>query len=158
MDTLDNIDIKILKLLQDNSQLSTKEIAAEVNLSTTPVYERIKRLQSDGYIKKYVALLDAEKLKIGFTVFCNVKITSHNYKVARDFVSQVMNIPEVLECYAIAGAFDYLIKIQAPDMAYYRRFMFEVLGRIESIGSITSMFVMNEVKHTHCLPLFFKKN
>lgn len=154
MEGLDRIDLQLLSLLQENSQLSTKELASKVNLSTTPVYERVKRLHSEGYIKKYVALLDAEKLKIGFTVYCNVKITTHNYQVARDFVSQVMSIPEVLECYAVAGAFDYLLKIQAPDMASYRRFVMEVLGRIESIGSITSMFVMNEVKKTHCLPLF----
>lgn len=156
MENLDKIDIQLLKLLQNNSQLSTKELAAEVNLSTTPVYERVKRLQNEGYIKKYVALLDPDKLNIGFSVYCNVNITSHNYNVAQDFVEQIMGIPEVTECYAVAGTFDYLMKIQAPDMRYYRQFVIEVLGRIDAIGSITSMFVMNEVKNSHCLPLFVK--
>ncbi|MBD5212553.1 MAG: Lrp/AsnC family transcriptional regulator [Bacteroidales bacterium] len=150
---LDAIDLKILQILQQNSQKTTKEIAAEVNLSTTPVYERIKRLEKDGVIKGYVAVLNPDMLNLGFSVFCNVKLVSHSTDAAVDFMNVVKDIPEVAECYSMAGAFDYLLKIYAPNMQYYREFVIEVLGRIKSIGSVTSTFVMAEVKRTSALPL-----
>lgn len=157
MSTLDAIDIKLLELLQNDSEMSTKELAATVNLSPTPVYERVKRLEHDGYIKKYVALLDAEKLHLGFTVFCNVKLVGHSYDVFHKFMKRVVEIPEVTECYGLAGDCDYLLKVRAPDMDYYQRFILDVLGRIESISSVNSMFVLSEVKHTHVLPLRTKQ-
>lgn len=153
MNNLDAIDKKLLDLLQHNSQLSNKELAAAVNLSPTPVYERVKRLQNEGYIKKYVALLDAEKLHLGFTVYCNVKLVGHSYEVFHRFMDRIVEIPEVTECYGVAGDCDYLLKVRAPDMDYYQRFILDVLGRIESISSINSMFVLSEVKYTHVLPL-----
>lgn len=153
MYTLDDIDYKLLSLLQENARLTTKELAARVNLSTTPVYERIKRLESEGYIRGYVAVLDPDKLNLGFAVYCNVKLDRHSYGAVNEFMSVVRDIPAVTECYNMAGATDFLLKIYAPDMKYYRRFVMEVLGRIESIGSVASTFVMNEVKRTSSLPL-----
>lgn len=150
---LDTIDMKILQILQNNSQKTTKEIAAEVNLSTTPVYERIKRMERDGVIRGYVAVLNPDMLNLGFTVFCNIKLVTHSNAAAHDFMNLVRDIPEVLECYNMAGAYDYLLKIYAPNMNYYRDFVMEVLGNIKSIGSVTSTFVMAEVKHTSTLPL-----
>lgn len=143
---LDDIDIRILRLLQEDARLTTKQIAQKVNLSTTPVFERIKRLESDGFIKKYVAILDAEKVNRGFLVFCSVKLKQMNRDVANDFVSVVKEIPQVTECYNISGEFDYLLKINAPDMRYYNDFIINTLGTIESIGSILSTFVMKEIK------------
>lgn len=143
---LDDIDIMILRLLQEDARLTTKQIAQKVNLSTTPVFERIKRLESDGFIKKYVAILDAEKVNRGFLVFCSVKLKQMNRDVANDFVSVVKEIPQVTECYNISGEFDYLLKINAPDMRYYNDFIINTLGTIESIGSILSTFVMKEIK------------
>lgn len=143
---LDDIDIRILRLLQEDARLTTKQIAQKVNLSTTPVFERIKRLESDGFIKKYVAILDAEKVNRGFLVFCSVKLKQMNRDVANDFVSVVREIPQVTECYNISGEFDYLLKINAPDMRYYNDFIINTLGTIESIGSILSTFVMKEIK------------
>lgn len=153
MADLDATDMKILQILQQNSQKTTKEIAAEVNLSTTPVYERIKKMERDGVISGYVAVLNPDMLNLGFTVFCNIKLVSHSNEAAHDFMNIVRDIPEVLECYNMAGAFDYLLKIHAPNMNYYREFVMEVLGRIDSIGSVTSTFVMSEVKRTSMLPL-----
>ena len=150
---LDAIDLQILRALQENARLTTKELAARVNLSTTPVFERLKRLEKDGWIKKYVAVLDAEKLGRGFTVFCSVKLKQMSRQVARDFVSIIRDIPQVAECYNISGEYDYLLKIQSPDMKYYNEFIINVLGNIDAIGSVLSSFVMNEIKNTHAVYL-----
>lgn len=146
MDTLDQTDLKILRILQQNARLTNKELAAQVNLSTTPVFERLKRLERNGYIKKYVAVLDAEKLNRGFIVFCNVKMRRLSKEIARDFMERMLNIPEVTECYNISGQFDYMLKIHAPDMRYYQEFVLNQLGTIENLGSLESTFVMDTVK------------
>lgn len=146
MDTLDQTDLKILRILQQNARLTNKELAAQVNLSTTPVFERLKRLERNGYIKKYVAVLDAEKLNRGFIVFCNVKMRRLSKEIARDFMERMLNIPEVTECYNISGQFDYMLKIHAPDMRHYQEFVLNQLGTIENLGSLESTFVMDTVK------------
>ena len=146
MDTLDQTDLKILRILQQNARLTNKELAAQVNLSTTPVFERLKRLERNGYIKKYVAVLDAEKLNRGFIVFCHVRMRRLSKEIARDFMERMLNIPEVTECYNISGQFDYMLKIHAPDMRYYQEFVLNQLGTIENLGSLESTFVMDTVK------------
>lgn len=146
MDTLDQTDLKILRILQQNARLTNKELAAQVNLSATPVFERLKRLERNGYIQKYVAVLDADKLNRGFIVFCNVKMSRLSKEIARDFMERMLNIPEVTECYNISGQFDYLLKIHAPDMRYYQQFVLNVLGTIENLGSLESTFVMDTLK------------
>lgn len=151
MENLDKVDLQILRTLQENARLTTKELAARVNLSSTPVFERLKRLESQGYIKKYIAVLDAEKLNQGFVVFCKVKLRRLNKLIANDFIQVVQNIPEVTECYNISGEYDYLLKIHAPNMKYYQQFLLEVLGTIDSLGSLESTFVMDEVKHVYGL-------
>ena len=150
---LDSTDLDILRLLQENARLTTKELAARVNLSTTPVFERLKRLERSGFIRKYVAVLDAEKLHLGFVVFCSVKLKQMNRDIARTFISIIKDIPQVAECYNVSGEYDYLLKIHAPDMKYYNDFIINVLGTIDSIGSILSTFVMDEIKNTHALYL-----
>lgn len=146
---LDKTDLQILRMLQENARLTTKELAARVSLSSTPVFERLKRLESNGYIKKYVAVLDAEKLNQGFVVFCKVKMQRMNYDIAVAFARIVGEIPEVTECYNISGSFDYLLKVHAPDMKYYQGFVLNVLGRIENLGSVESVFVMDTVKQEY---------
>jgi Lrp/AsnC family leucine-responsive transcriptional regulator len=150
---LDNVDLQILRALQENARLTTKELAAQVHLSTTPVFERMKRLEREGFILKYAAVLDAGKLGRGFTVFCSVKLKQMTRSVARNFISVIKDIPQVIECYNISGEYDYLLKIQASDMKYYNEFIINVLGNIDSIGSILSSFVMDEIKNTHALYL-----
>ncbi len=150
---LDNIDLQILRALQENARLTTKELASQVHLSTTPVFERMKRLEREGFILKYAAVLDAGKLGRGFTVFCSVKLKQMTRSVARNFISVIKDIPQVIECYNISGEYDYLLKIQASDMKYYNEFIINVLGNIDSIGSILSSFVMDEIKNTHALYL-----
>lgn len=151
MDTLDKTDLQILRVLQSNGRLTIKELAAKVSLSSTPVYERLKRLESNGYIKKYIAVLDAEKLNQGFIVFCNVKLKRMNRDIAKDFMQMVQELPEVTECYNVSGSTDYLLKIHATDMKAYNDFLINKLGAIDSLGSVESMFVMSEVKHNYGL-------
>ena len=144
---LDAVDMEILRALQKNASLTTKELAAMVNLSTTPVFERVKRLEQRGYIKGYVAVLDAEKLGRGFVVFCSVKMRRIGREIAEDFARVVRSIPEVTECYNISGSYDYLLKIHAPNMKYYQEFVLNILGNIDHLGSLESTFVMDEIKH-----------
>lgn len=148
---LDKVDLQILRTLQENARLTTKELAAQVSLSSTPVFERLKRLEREGYIKKYIAVLDADKLNKGFVVFCNVKLRRMNKDIAMEFTRIVQQIPEVTECYNISGSYDYLLKIHAPNMKYYQEFIINVLGTVDSLGSLESMFVMDEVKHDYGL-------
>lgn len=150
-DRIDATDLRILRVLQENARLTNKEVAARVNLSTTPVFERIRRLEQQGYIRRYVAVLDAEKLGRGFVVFCSVKMQHICREIAENFARVVRDIPEVTECYNVSGSFDYLLKIHAPDMAYYRDFVLNVLGSIDHLGSLESTFVMDEIKHNEGL-------
>ena len=148
---LDKVDLQILRTLQENARLTTKELAAQGSLSSTPVFERLIRREREGYIKKYIAVLDADKLNQGFVVFCNVKLRRMNKDIAMEFTRIIQNIPEVTECYNISGSYDYLLKIHAPNMKYYQEFIINVLGTIDSLGSLESMFVMDEVKHDYGL-------
>ena len=144
---LDKTDLMILRALQQNARLTTKELAAQVHLSTTPVFERQKRLERMGYIRKYVAVLDADKLNRGFIVFCNVKLRRMNRDIAQDFADRIRDTEQVSECYNISGNFDFMHKIHAPDMKAYQEFILNTLGAIESVGSIESTFVMSEIKN-----------
>ena len=153
MENLDSIDLKLLKLLQVNSRLTTKELAQEVGLSISPVYERVKRLENEGYIDRYVALLDPSKLNLGFIAFVAVKLARQSFEGAMKFVKVVQNIPEVAECFSVVGRYDYLLKVYAPDILYYRTFVLDVLGGIDSVGNIESSFVMSVVKNDTALPL-----
>ena len=143
---LDETDLQILKTLQKNAKLTTKELADAVHLTPTPVFERQKRLEKKGYIKKYVAILDAEKLNLGLLVFCKVKLKQINHEIADAFVRRIQRIPEVTECYNTSGAYDYLLKVRARDMKQYQEFVLNKLGEIEDLSSIESTFVMDEVK------------
>jgi len=149
MNELDETDLLLLKILANNSNHTNKELAAMVNLSPSPVFERMKRLEGNGYIKKYIAILDAEKFNQGFIVFCNIKLKQHDKKIGHQFVEDILNIEEVVECYNISGDYDFILKVYARDMKHYQDFVFNKLGSVESIGSTHSTFVMAEIKNTH---------
>ena len=151
MEKLDETDWQILRTLQRNAKLTTKELADAVHLTPTPVFERQKRLERQGYIKKYVAVLNAEKCGQGLLVFCKVKLKQINHQIADAFVRRIQRIPEVTECYNTSGAYDYLLKVRAHDMKHYQEFVLNKLGEIESLASIESTFVMDEVKQTYGL-------
>lgn len=146
---LDETDLQLLRLLANNSDITTKDLAARVNLSPSPVFERIKRLQNNGFIKKYIAIIDAEKMNLSLIVFCNIKLKQHAKSIGHQFVSDIMRLDEVVECYNISGDFDFLLKVHAKDMKHYQDFVFNKLGSVESIGSTHSTFVMCENKNTY---------
>ncbi|GAA4235164.1 Lrp/AsnC family transcriptional regulator [Postechiella marina] len=150
---LDNIDFRILKLLQKNSDITTKELAVKVNLSTTPVFERVKKLEKRGYIKKYVAVLDAEKLEKGLTVFCNITLKEHTREIGNRFVKDILSLKEVVACYNVSGDYDFLMKVLVKDMKHYQDFVLNHLGSIKNIGSAHSTFVMGEIKNTYEVPI-----
>ena len=149
-DKLDKVDLQILQALQDNARLTTRELASRVSLSSTPVF---KRLEREGYIMKYVAVLNADKLNRGFVVFCKVKLTRLNSDVAAMFAGVVRSLTQVTECYNISGGYDYLLKVNVTDMKSYRDFILNVLGRLDYLSSIESVFVMDEIKHDYGLSL-----
>jgi Lrp/AsnC family transcriptional regulator, leucine-responsive regulatory protein len=146
---LDEKDILLLKALQENARLTNKELAAKVHLSTTPTFERMKRLEQLGFIKQYATILDAGKLNKGFAVFLSIKLKTVNSECAREFTELVNAVPEVTECYNISGGFDYLLRVQAPDMKYYQQFLLNVIGHHENISTLMSTFVMEEIKHQY---------
>ena len=152
-EVLDETDLQILKILQKNAKLTTKELADAVHLTPTPVFERQKRLERQGYIKRYSAILDPEKLGQGLLVFCKVKLKQINHEIADAFVRRIQRIPEVTECYNTSGSYDYLLKVRARDMKQYQEFVLTKLGDIESLGSLESTFVMSEVKQTYGINL-----
>ena len=149
MERLDDTDLQILRTLQKNAKLTTKELADAVHLTPTPVFERQKRLEKRGYIKKYVAVLDAEKLGKGLLVFVKVKLKQINHEIADAFVRRIKRMPEVTECYNTSGAYDYLLKVRAESMQQYQEFILYKLGEIDQLSSIESTFVMSEVKQVY---------
>ena len=146
---LDEKDTRILRALQNDARLTNKELAAKIHLSTTPTYERVKRLERLGFIKQYATILNADKLNKGFAVFCSIKLRQINSDSAREFTNMIREIPEVTECYNISGSFDYLLRIQAPNMKYYQQFLLNVIGHHENIATLESTFVMEEIKHDY---------
>lgn len=150
---LDASDRLILQLLQEDASLTTKEIAGRINMSTTPVFERVKRLERDGFISSYRALLDRKKVGLPMLVFCDVSLKEHNRDFLIRFETEIAALPEVLECHHIAGAYDYLLKVVVHDMDGYQRFVKEKLAALENIGRVQSHFVMTEVKQSTVLPV-----
>ena len=150
---LDGIDIMILRELQKDAKLTTKELAAKVNLSPSPVFERQKRLEREGYIRRYVAVIDPIKAGNGIMVLCNVRLKHHSKEFSRQFTSVISEIDEVVECFNTSGDYDYLLKIYARNMHDYQDFVLGTLGDLDCIGSLHSIFVIGEVKNTLCIPV-----
>lgn len=153
MSVLDESDIAILKILQQDADLTNKQIAARVHLSPTPVFERIKRLRAEGYIKKIAAVLDVEKLDCSFVAFCYIKLKQHTFENAERFMNAVQQMDEVGECYNISGDYDFLMKVYVSSMKEYQRFVLRILGELDCIGGLNSSFVMGEVKNSYAIPV-----
>lgn len=146
--TLDPIDKKLLLLLQTDSKKTTKELSLKLNLSATAVYERVKKLEREGIIDKYVVLLNKSKVDKGFVVFCHLKLIQHSQEFLTKFESEVVKLSEVLECFHVSGDYDYILKIVVKDMEAYREFLVSKLTTLQHIGSTQSTFMISEVKNT----------
>ncbi|WP_019669933.1 Lrp/AsnC family transcriptional regulator [Eudoraea adriatica] len=141
-------DQELLTLLQEDSKRTTKEYANRMGLSTTAVYERIKRLEKTGVIRKYVALVDKNKVNKAFMVLCHVKLIQHIKEYVLQFEREVVQLEEVSECYHISGDYDYILKVNVSNIEAYREFMVTKLTAIKNIGSTQSSFVISEVKYS----------
>ena len=148
---IDAKDRELLVLLQEDSKWTTKEYANRLGLSTTAVYERIKRLEKTGVITRYVALVDRNKVNKAFMVLCHVKLIQHIKDYVIQFEREVVQLEEVSECHHISGDYDYILKVNVSDMETYREFMVTKLTAIKNIGSTQSSFVINEVKYSTAL-------
>lgn len=146
--TLDTTDKKLLKLLQEDSKRTTKELSLKLDLSVTAVYERIKKLEREKIIEKYVVLLDRNKIQKGFVVFCHLKLMQHTKELISQFEKEVIKLTEVLECFHVSGDYDYILKICVENMEEYREFMVTKLTTLQHIGSTHSTFMIGEVKNT----------
>jgi len=146
--TLDSIDKKLLLLLQSDCKKTTKELSLKLNLSVTAVYERIKKLERDGIVDKYVVLVNRSKVEKGFVVFCHLKLIQHTKEFLTKFETEVVKLKEVLECHHVSGDYDYILKILVKDMEAYREFLVTKLTTLEHIGSTHSTFMISEVKNT----------
>jgi Lrp/AsnC family transcriptional regulator, leucine-responsive regulatory protein len=149
--SLDKMDLAILKLLQQNARITVKEIATEVHLSTTPVHERIKRLEQNGVIKQYATLVDKNKVNRGLMVICYVSLKEHSKTAGVKFIKAINELHEVIECYNISGEFDFMLKIACADMNSYYDFHVNKLSEMENMGNVQSVFVMGVIKETHQL-------
>jgi Lrp/AsnC family transcriptional regulator, leucine-responsive regulatory protein len=148
---LDKTDIEILRLLQQNAKMTVKEISDHVHLSTSPVHERIKRLEQSGVIKQYATLVDHTKVKKGLMVICYVSLKQHDKNAGTKFIAYINKLNEVIECYNISGEFDFMLKVVAENMNDYYDFHVNKLSQSENIGHVQSVFVMGIIKQTHVL-------
>ncbi|MEI7488492.1 MAG: Lrp/AsnC family transcriptional regulator [Chryseobacterium sp.] len=146
--SVDEKDLSILRLLQKDAKLSIRDISARINLSPTPTHERIKRMEKQGIIKEYTAIVDRKKVNKGMMVVCMIALNAHNKSIATKFIEEVSRLKEVVEFYNISGEFDFMLKILAPNMDEFHEFFVNQLSEIEGIGQTTSIFVMNSIKES----------
>ena len=157
---LDKTDRRILAVMQENGRLSNQEVAEQVSLSPSPCLRRIRRLEQAGVIRKYVALLDADKLGLGLLAYVNVRLEKHGESGARSaasprtaFAAAVMHWPEVVACHAMTGDMDYLLRVHVEDMDHFSRFMMDTLLRHPAVLDVRSSFALQQIKETTALPL-----
>ncbi|MDQ0780772.1 Lrp/AsnC family transcriptional regulator [Chryseobacterium sp. W4I1] len=149
----DETDKKLLLYLQEDCKQTTKELSYKLGLSVTAVYERIKKLENQGVISKYVALLDRHRINRDFIVLCHIKLTQHKKEFVLQFEREVLNLQEVTECFHVSGDYDYILKIGVKDMEDYRNFMLTKLTALQHIASTHSSFMISEVKNTTAIVL-----
>lgn len=150
---MDAFDRQILALLQQDATLALKDLAEAVNLSTTPCWKRVKRLEEEGYIRARVALLDGERLGLGLSVFVQIKTQRHDSRWLARFAETVTAFEEVVEFYRMSGDWDYLLRVVVADIAAYDRFYKKLITSTEGLSDITSSFAMEQIKYTTALPL-----
>lgn len=150
---LDDIDKKLLELLQKDSKQTTKQLSLQLGLSVTAVYERIKKLEREEIITQYVALINKNKVKRSFLVFCHIRLEKHTKEYITVFEREIKRLEEVTECFHVSGDYDYVLKIYVKDMDAYREFMVNKLTALKHIGSTHSIFTIDEVKNSNAIAL-----
>ncbi len=150
--TFDEIDKKILRLIQHDGNISLNDLAEEVNLTTTPCWKRLKRLEDNGVIRKRVALLDPDVIGLSFTAFVMLKTSDHSHQWYQTFVDTVVDYPEVMEFYRMAGEYDYMLRVLVKDMKSFDEFYKKLVNSIKGLSDVTSTFAMESLKYTTELP------
>ncbi|WP_436514456.1 Lrp/AsnC family transcriptional regulator [Ekhidna sp. To15] len=150
---MDATDRKLILLLQENGKLTMKELSSKLGLSITPIYERLRRLERNGLITGYHAAVNPKKAGFGFEVFSSVTLESHKSDFLREFEIEITKFPEVLECYHLAGSFDFLLKVLVKDMDDYATFVNKKLAKLNNVRLVQSMMVLKKIKQTAVLPL-----
>ena len=150
---LDEIDRKILKLLQTDGRMSLAKLSDEVGLSPSPCLRRVRALETSGVITRYVAVLDQQRVGVPVSVFASIKLEKQQEESLTQFAKAVSRWPEVLECYLMTGPRDYLLRIVVEDLPAYERFLKQKLTRLNGIASIESSFALEQVKYTNVLPI-----
>jgi len=150
---LDAIDIRLLKILQQNSNRTVKSLSTELNLSTTPIFERIKKLEREGYIEGYSARLNPKKLGLKQTVFVAITLQGHTRSFLEKFVKQVNDFPEVVACHRVSGTFDYLLKLLVEDIDAYEQFIISKLTLIPYLGNVQSLITLSTGKESNEIDL-----
>lgn len=150
---LDSIDKRILDLLQRDCTLSVSDIAEQVNLSTTPCWKRIRKLETEGYIKARVALLNSRKLGASVSVFVHIKTKHHDAQWLTQFAETLQQFDEIMECYRMAGEWDYLLRVATSDIESFDHFYKQLISAVDGLADVTSSFAMEEIKYTTRLPL-----
>jgi Lrp/AsnC family leucine-responsive transcriptional regulator len=150
---LDTIDKKLINLLQQDSKQTTKQLSLQLNLSVTAIYERVKKLENQKVIEKYVAIVNKNKIEKSFLVFCHIKLIQHSKEYLNTFEYEVLKLEEVSECFHVSGDYDYILKIYVKDMDAYRNFVVTKLTAIKHIGSTHSTFAIEQVKNTTAIQL-----
>ncbi|WP_026775537.1 Lrp/AsnC family transcriptional regulator [Polaribacter sp. Hel_I_88] len=150
---LDSTDKKLINLLQNDSKQTTKQLSLQLNLSVTAVYERIKKLENNKVIDKYVAIINKNKIEKSFLVFCHIKLVQHTKEYVTTFEREILKLNEVSECFHVSGDYDYILKIYVKNMDEYRNFMVTKLTAIKYIGSTHSIFSIEQVKNTTVINL-----
>jgi len=149
----DQFDRKILKVLQQDGRITNQQLAEQVDLSPAACWRRVKAMEEAGIIQRYVALLDPERLNQGLTVILMVQLSLHNRAYKEAFEARVSDLPEVLQCYAITGSADFMLRIQVSDMAAYDRFLNDNLFTLEGVAQVQSNFALREVKYETALDI-----
>jgi len=148
---LDDVDVRILDILQQEGRITTKALSEQLNLTTTPVFERVKRLEREGVIDKYVALLNQKKIDKKLIVFVSLTLKNHTRSYLDGFVNEIEGFDEVQECYHIAGSFDYMIKVIVKDMEAYQQFLLTKISTNNNIATVQSSFVLSKDKYSTAL-------
>jgi Lrp/AsnC family leucine-responsive transcriptional regulator len=151
--TLDDLDRKILQHLQRDGRMSLADLAEKVGLSPSPCLRRVRTLERDGVIARYVAVLDQRAVGLPVSVFVSIKLDSQRQEALDRFAKTIERWPEVLECYLMTGPRDYWLRVVVPDLDAYERFVKQKLTRLEGIASIESSFALEQVKYTNVLPV-----
>ena len=153
MKSLDSFDLKILREMQQNAEISMQDLGEKVGLSHTPCWRRVKRMQEDGTIKKRVTLLDAKSLGLEVNVFVHVTLSNHRENGLTLFEESVQDIPEIVECYTVSGDRDFLLRVVVADVAAYEHLLKHTLINLPGVDNLSSTFALRQVKYTTEYPL-----